>query len=69
MNAELVVVGLGYVGLPVVIEAAGAGVRVVGCRHGRFQTRERWVHLGWWQVRAQLQKGGQGGGGDAHEDG
>src|SRR6056297_1144627 len=30
VNAELVVVGLGYVGLPVVIEAAGAGVRVVG---------------------------------------
>jgi nucleotide sugar dehydrogenase len=30
VNAELVVVGLGYVGLPVVIEAAGAGLRVVG---------------------------------------
>ena len=30
MKAELVVVGLGYVGLPVVIEAARAGMQVIG---------------------------------------
>ena len=30
MQAELVVVGLGYVGLPVLIEASSSGVRCVG---------------------------------------
>ena len=30
MHAELVVVGLGYVGLPVLIEASSSGVRCVG---------------------------------------